>query len=207
MNDLHITQLLSSRLCHDLITPISAIANGLELLEECAIQDQGQIIDLIRKSADVASKRLSYFRAAFGNNKLSHLEPSVFTKILRDFLENHKILLAPFSCPDAPPLHWERIIFLSFFIMAETASHQASAYIHTDMENNPEILTCRIEGTLFCLKKDVHDFLVNDSEIMTLSPQTIPCYLLKTLLKDAHLQLSSVRSTPKEVIISIKRVL
>jgi len=60
------TELLCSRLCHDLISPIGAIRNGLELVAE---GDGGLLkdaISLIGLSSRQASARLAYFRLAFG---------------------------------------------------------------------------------------------------------------------------------------------
>jgi histidine phosphotransferase ChpT len=59
-------QMLASRLCHDLITPISAVNTGLELLEDCSEDDRIQLMALSLQSAQTASRRLVFYRAAFG---------------------------------------------------------------------------------------------------------------------------------------------
>ncbi|MCJ9673246.1 MULTISPECIES: histidine phosphotransferase ChpT [unclassified Neorhizobium] len=56
--------LLCSRVCHDVISPVGAINNGLELLDEGAAD--GDAFDLIRTSALNASVRLKFARLAFG---------------------------------------------------------------------------------------------------------------------------------------------
>lgn len=55
--------LLCSRVCHDIISPVGAINNGLELLDEGAAEDA---MTLIRTSARKASARLQFARIAFG---------------------------------------------------------------------------------------------------------------------------------------------
>lgn len=57
--------LIGSRICHDLISPIGAIANGLELLEITGAA-RGPEMDLIADSADNAGARIRFFRIAFG---------------------------------------------------------------------------------------------------------------------------------------------
>ena len=57
--------LVGSRLCHDLISPIGAISNGLELLELSGSAPTEEI-GLIRASVQAASARISFFRIAFG---------------------------------------------------------------------------------------------------------------------------------------------
>ena len=56
--------LLCSRLCHDIISPVGAINNGLELLDEGGADEDA--MNLIRSSARNASARLQFTRIAFG---------------------------------------------------------------------------------------------------------------------------------------------
>jgi histidine phosphotransferase ChpT len=59
--------LLCSRICHDIISPVGAIINGLEVLDEEKDSDmRGFALDLIKKSAEQASARLQFCRLAFG---------------------------------------------------------------------------------------------------------------------------------------------
>jgi len=64
---LELAALLSSRVCHDLISPVGAIVNGLEVLDDNPKpEDKEFALDLIRKSAKTASARLQFCRLAFG---------------------------------------------------------------------------------------------------------------------------------------------
>jgi histidine phosphotransferase ChpT len=56
--------LLCSRVCHDIISPVGAINNGLELLDEGGADEDA--MRLIRQSARNASARLQFARIAFG---------------------------------------------------------------------------------------------------------------------------------------------
>jgi histidine phosphotransferase ChpT len=56
--------LLCSRVCHDIISPVGAINNGLELLDEGGAEEDA--MNLIRTSARNASARLQFARIAFG---------------------------------------------------------------------------------------------------------------------------------------------
>lgn len=58
--------LIGSRICHDLISPIGAISNGLELLDLTGSAAQGPELDLIADSAGNAGARIRFFRIAFG---------------------------------------------------------------------------------------------------------------------------------------------
>src|SRR6478735_7085827 len=64
---LELAALLCSRVCHDLISPVGAIVNGLEVLDDNPKpEDKEFALDLIRKSAKTASARLQFCRLAFG---------------------------------------------------------------------------------------------------------------------------------------------
>jgi histidine phosphotransferase ChpT len=64
---LELAALLCSRVCHDLISPVGAIVNGLEVLDDSPKpEDREFALDLIRKSAKTASARLQFCRLAFG---------------------------------------------------------------------------------------------------------------------------------------------
>ncbi|WP_022720615.1 histidine phosphotransferase ChpT [Rhodopseudomonas sp. B29] len=64
---LELAALLCSRVCHDLISPVGAIVNGLEVLDDSNKPDDREFaLDLIRKSAKTASARLQFCRLAFG---------------------------------------------------------------------------------------------------------------------------------------------
>ena len=67
LDSLDLAALLCSRVCHDVISPVGAIVNGLEVMEDD--NDPGMkdfALDLIRKSARQASARLQFARIAFG---------------------------------------------------------------------------------------------------------------------------------------------
>jgi histidine phosphotransferase ChpT len=58
--------LIGSRICHDLISPIGAISNGLELAGMTASAPMSPEMSLIQQSCDHATARIRFFRIAFG---------------------------------------------------------------------------------------------------------------------------------------------
>jgi histidine phosphotransferase ChpT len=64
---LDLAALLCSRVCHDIISPVGAIINGLEVLDEDNSEEMRNFaFDLIRRSAGQASAKLQFARLAFG---------------------------------------------------------------------------------------------------------------------------------------------
>ena len=67
LDSLDLAALLCSRVCHDVISPVGAIVNGLEVLEDDSDTSMREFaLDLIQKSARQASARLQFARLAFG---------------------------------------------------------------------------------------------------------------------------------------------
>ncbi|WP_136442480.1 histidine phosphotransferase family protein [Pacificoceanicola onchidii] len=63
----NLASLVGSRLCHDLISPVGAIQNGLELLELSGLSNDMPELELIRDSCTNAAARIKFFRVAFGS--------------------------------------------------------------------------------------------------------------------------------------------
>jgi len=93
---LDLAALLCSRLCHDLISPVGAIINGLEVMEEDKDEETKTFaLDLIKKSATQASAKLQFCRLAFGGagSAGAQIELGDAEKAARGLLEDGKTTL------------------------------------------------------------------------------------------------------------------
>ncbi len=93
---LDLAALLCSRVCHDLISPVGAIVNGIEVLEEDKDEETKTFaLDLIKKSAYQASAKLQYCRLAFGaaGSAGAQIELGDAEKAARRTLEDNKTQL------------------------------------------------------------------------------------------------------------------
>ncbi len=94
---LDLAALLCSRVCHDLISPVGAIVNGLEVLEEEKDEETKTFaLDLIKKSAGTASAKLQFCRIAFGaaGSAGAQIDLGDAENIARGFFEDDKTKLA-----------------------------------------------------------------------------------------------------------------
>lgn len=104
---LRVLELLSSRLCHDLVSPVGALNNGLEVLNEFIEEagyggslsqpDTDEALELVQQSGRRATTLLRFYRAAYGagGRALPGGMKEVIT-IAKDFLEDRRIGL---DCP------------------------------------------------------------------------------------------------------------
>ena len=101
--DIRILELLSSRLCHDLVSPVGAINNGVELIEEVGGSTTGEAMELIAKSALTAARRLRCFRLAYGRaGAESGLAVADVRQVAEQYLDGGKSkLIWPASAPIA----------------------------------------------------------------------------------------------------------
>lgn len=66
-SSIELAALLCSRLCHDLLSPVGALSNGLELLaDETDPEMQKRCMELLEQSAKTSTDKLKFFRLAFG---------------------------------------------------------------------------------------------------------------------------------------------
>lgn len=65
-NDIQLLELMASKICHDLISPVGAVSNGVEFLEEMGADAGEEVTGLIAYSAQQAAAKLKAFRMAYG---------------------------------------------------------------------------------------------------------------------------------------------
>ena len=86
--------LLGSRICHDLISPLGAIGNGVELLTMAGSARVPEIA-LIAESVENANARIRFYRVAFGIASASQaLGPSEISNVLGDVYRKTRLAVA-----------------------------------------------------------------------------------------------------------------
>jgi histidine phosphotransferase ChpT len=110
--------LLCSRVCHDVISPVGAINNGLELLDEGGTDDDA--LDLIRTSALNASVRLKFARLAFGasGSAGASIDTGEAEKAAKDFAEAEKKAEVSWNGPRAIVAKNRVKLLLNLFLVA-----------------------------------------------------------------------------------------
>jgi histidine phosphotransferase ChpT len=93
---LDLVALVCSRVCHDVISPVGAIVNGLEVLADEKDEKMKEVaLDLIRKSAIQASARLQFARIAFGaaGSAGAQIDLGDAAEVAKGFLEDDRLKL------------------------------------------------------------------------------------------------------------------
>ena len=121
--------LLCSRVCHDIISPVGAITNGLEVLDEEDGEEMKEIaFDLIRKSANQASAKLQFARLAFGaaGSAGAEIDLGDAEKVARGLMESEKAELS-WEAPRALMAKNRVKLLLNVLLIAITAVPRGGA--------------------------------------------------------------------------------
>ena len=99
-----VAELMCSRLCHDLISPVGAINNGVELVSELGPADTVEAMDLIADSGNRAAARLQLYRLAYGAaGGQSGLGLDEAAEAIRRYLSFTRLTLDAFPVADTLP--------------------------------------------------------------------------------------------------------
>ena len=124
LEGLDLAALLCSRVCHDLISPVGAIMNGLEVMEEDKNDTETQTfaMDLIKKSARTASAKLQFCRLAFGaaGSAGAQIDFGDAEKVTRGLIEDGKTSIT-WNLPRVlMPKNRVKLLLNMVFIAAQT---------------------------------------------------------------------------------------
>ncbi|MEM9434039.1 MAG: histidine phosphotransferase family protein [Pseudomonadota bacterium] len=113
--------LLGSRICHDLISPLGAISNGLELLAMSGLPDSPEL-NLIEESIESANARVRFFRVAMGAASGSQvLARSEVLKLLQGCYSGGRIQIHWHPAAD-PSRTDAKVAFLALLCLESTLS-------------------------------------------------------------------------------------
>ena len=191
--------LLCSRVCHDVISPVGAINNGLELLDEGGAD--ADALDLIRTSALNASVRLKFARLAFGASGSvgASIDTGEAEKAARDFAAAEKKTEITWSGPRAIIPKNRVKLLLNLFLVAY-GSIPRGGNLDVTLEN-PETeakFTLTARGRMMRLPPKFME--INSGQVEeAVDAHTIQPYYTVMLADEAGMQLHAVQN-PEELV-------
>ncbi len=92
LKPLELSNLLSSKICHDLINPVSALNSAIDVLEDPDAEEiHEDALNLVKTSARQASSKLKFFRIAFGEGKSGSMELSEIINLVEDAFKTRRL--------------------------------------------------------------------------------------------------------------------
>lgn len=99
--DIRVIEFLASRMCHDLISPIGAVHNGVEFLQDMGADAMDDALGLIAHSSGQASAKLQIFRLVYGAGaKTSALEISDIHEAMEAFIKGDEKVVQSWQAKD-----------------------------------------------------------------------------------------------------------
>lgn len=176
--DLRILELLASRLCHDLVSPVSAVGNGLELLEESGAGLDDDALALCLDSQRRAAALLQAFRMAFGAGQASEQLDDA-RRFATDILNKSKVRLdwSGDGAPAQPPQGAARLLLNMVMIAAEWLPRGGFARIRFA----PNAIEVTAEGQDPKPIEELAAALQPDCPAVALTPRTVQAFFAARL--------------------------
>lgn len=189
--DLRVLELLSSRLCHELISPVMAINNGLELLSMDSDQMSTEVADLLTDSGRVAAGRLQFYRLAYGlgGQDTQPVAASEIRGLCDGVLSDSR---CDFSWSDADTheavdRRRAKLLMNMVLIGAETAPRGGTVQ---PVEVSPAGIALHVAGDEIRITEEIDQALDPACTTDSLTPRTIHPYYSRVLASSLGLALS-----------------
>lgn len=181
--------LLCSRLCHDLLSPVGALNNGLELLaDETDPAMRQRCLDLMADSARTSANKLKFFRLAFG--AAGGFGDSVDAREAKGALEGllaggRKVELSWLVEADTLPKPAAKVL-LNLAMIAGDALVRGGRLDVGGEENGASVeIVVRAEGPRVILDPDIRRTLTEGEGGEGITPRVAAAWLAHTLTADA----------------------
>lgn len=164
---LELAALLCSRVCHDMISPVGAIVNGLEVLDDSKNADDREFaLDLIRKSARTASARLQFCRLAFGaaGSAGAQIDTGDAESLSRSFLEDGKTSIVWNLPRTLQPKNRVKLLLNMLVIAQQTIPRGGTLTVETMGEGDNGGLRVRAAGLNARLPQNIAEMLAGTRE-------------------------------------------
>ncbi|MAN79331.1 MAG: hypothetical protein CMF64_02935 [Magnetovibrio sp.] len=187
--DIRLAQLLCSRLCHDLVGPAGAVNAGLELAEGGDMDDDA--LDLVTSSAAEVTRRLAFFRIAFGAaggkaSAVGTLSLNEARELVGEMLAGGKAVLEwPESshAPDSLPAGVGKVLLLMILLAAECLPRGGPVTVHTAALPEGAGLAVSAKGVGAVLKADLVAALDPDVRETALNARNVHAYFAQVLAR------------------------
>jgi histidine phosphotransferase ChpT len=177
--DLRVLELLAARLCHELISPIGAIANGVELLGEDDPDFVRDATALIGQSAKKAGQRLQFYRFAYGSSATGEAAGPDPRELVAGLFDGGKLSCAWQDEAVALPAEWQKLACNMIVLAAEALPRGGTITVSAGpAARGLEIVGA---GDSINVTDDMRAALARTAELADLTSRTIQGYFTASL--------------------------
>ena len=179
-SQLHLAELMSSKLCHDLVNSVGSLSNGIELLSEMKGAVDKEAMNLIARSANLTLVRLKFFRLAFGlNTTKTNTNWDQFCHTIESYGLEYSTTITWQTNKHAGNLSdGEAKLLLNLFHVAITCLNRGGKM---SIEISPKGLADKLKiivgGKICNIKKPVYLAATEEQKLDDISPGEVTAYL------------------------------
>jgi histidine phosphotransferase ChpT len=184
MNEIEFSALMVSRVCHDLVGPLGAVVNGLEVLEDerdAAMREDA--IRLVSTSANQALARIQFMRIAFGaaGSAGAELDLGEVGRLVQGLLEGGKVKLE-WNVPQAYwAKDWAKLLMNAALLGVDCLPR--GGVVKVDAEAGAPKFRVHASGQVARIAEDVERTLKGAEPATQLDARGIQPYLTQRLAK------------------------
>ena len=203
IDPLELAALIASRVCHDLISPVGAIVNGLEVLEE--ERDQGMrdfAMDLVNKSARQASAKLQFARLAFGasGGAGAEIDMADAGRCAAGFLEREKAELDWQVTAGLLPKAQAKLLLNLLLIALNSVARGGRIEVAADREGSETVIRLVAEGDRAKLATGVREVLTEGAMPNPLDAHAVQPLYAALMAREAGMAITATQEENRVVL-------
>ncbi len=204
-------ELLSSRICHDLVSPVGAINNGIEFMEDAGDDAESikQASELISHSANSAAARLQVFRIAYGGGgRDGNIKPEDIQKAFGALIRTDgKVRQSwdPFGPLgiDAKERGFAKILMCGLMLAMECLPKGGTVFVDPGSANE---MLIKAEGTDATVRENVEAALARTLDAETLDPRLVHPYTMSFIAETYGFKVSLQKKDEGSILWSVRKV-
>ena len=181
--------LLCSRLCHDMLSPVGAMSNGLELLaDETDPAMRAQCLELLAMSARASSDKLRFFRLAYGaaGGYGEMVEVAEAKAVIDSLVESAKRVEANWAMDAAKlPKDAVKVLLNLAHIALDALIRGGTLDIGAELLGGNTEIVVRASGDKIAFDESVGKALQGELPLAELSSKTAPAHMIAMLAESA----------------------
>jgi histidine phosphotransferase ChpT len=179
--------LLCSRLCHDLLSPVGALNNGIELLaDEHDPEMRARCLELLSESAKASANKLKFFRLAFG--AAGGFGETVDTREAQAAIEglfgdNHRVKIGWMVDDPVLPKSAIKVLLNLALIAGDALIRGGQLDIGAEQAGGAIEIVVRADGTRIVLDPELRSALAGGRDELPITPRAAAAFLVHALVE------------------------
>ena len=199
--EMRVVELLNARLCHELVSPVGAINNGVELLGEEDPDFVRDAIQLIGQSARKASQRLQFYRFAYGTTvSAGGGAPPSGRDLSLGLFEETKVRCDWLAGAATLPTDWQRLACNMLVLGGETLPRGGSVVVRP-LRAGASGIEVVAEGEAVNVTPEMRAALEPAVAVDQLTSRTIQAYFAARLAGQLGAMLALIEAEPQRALL------